>query len=138
MAADRQDGAASSTRRSSSAGPDTTEGVFATIRQGAVASPPAGTLPSSVLSRDGVPAKVFHHRARLATLGLEVNVYPSRLMEFEARTALASYMPAGVISSSATTRCAITTPPVRSILNASGLPVASWLYRASTFRPSRG
>ena len=43
MAADRQDGAASSTRRSSSAGLDTTEGVFATIRQGAVASPPAGT-----------------------------------------------------------------------------------------------
>ena len=27
-------------------------------------------MPSSVLSRDGVPAKVFHRRARLATLGV--------------------------------------------------------------------
>jgi hypothetical protein len=41
-------------------------------------------MPSSVLSRDGVPAKVFHRHARLATYGLEVNVHLSRLMEFEA------------------------------------------------------
>src|SRR5258708_39917911 len=41
-------------------------------------------MPSSVLARDAVPAKVFHRHARLATDGLEVNVHLSHLMEFEA------------------------------------------------------
>src|SRR5580765_3676068 len=41
-------------------------------------------MPSSVLSRDAVPAKMLHRHARLATCGLEVNVHLSRLMEFEA------------------------------------------------------
>lgn len=41
-------------------------------------------MPSSVLSRDCVPAKVFHRYARLAPDGLEVNVHLGRLMEFKA------------------------------------------------------